>query len=469
MSQKNKDHQNNLKLLTRDFLRNIYRNLPINQKMKFKLKNWTYIHFGFVFKNSNMYKSWKRSTTNEKLKSKYRTLKNKDKINSQYISDLTYYANNISPEFVEYEENFKVNLSEDDVKLLAFYLPQFHPIPENDEWWGKGFTEWTNVSKAVPKFLGHYQPHLPIDLGFYDLRLIETQKRQVELAKKYGIFGFCFHYYWFNGKRLLEKPLNVFLDNSELDLPFCLCWANENWSRCWDGLDNDILIEQEYSSKDDLKIIKDLINYFKDCRYIKIEGKPLIIVYKPQLLPNPKKTFKIWREYCKKENIGELFIIGAKRHDFADLETYGLDGAVEFPPNTPHPTQIKEKTRFISGGPHPTVYDLEKFVKSRSYMQEDDYFKFKTVIPSWDNTARRGNDGQVYVGNPKIYKEWLSDVIKFTKENNDKSKQFVFINAWNEWAEGAHLEPDRKFGYGYLKATAEATIESRKRNEFDEC
>lgn len=462
MTQKNKEHQNNLKLFTREFIRNIYRNLPINQKTKSKLKNWTYIHFGFIFKNSDMYMSWKRSTPNEKLKSELKNLKTKNKIYSQYISDLTYYANNRSPEFVDYEEEFRVNLKEDDVKLIAFYLPQFHPIPENDEWWGKGFTEWTNVTKAIPKFLGHYQPHLPIDLGFYDLRLIDTQKRQIELAKKYGIFGFCFHYYWFNGKRLLEKPLNMFLEHHELDLPFCICWANENWTRRWDGMDNDILISQEYSQEDDLEIIKDLTHYFKDERYIKIEGKILLIVYKPQLLPNPKKTFELWREYCKKEKIGELFIIGAKRHDFDHPKKYGMDGAVEFPPNTPHPTQIKEDIHFLEKGSHPTVYDLEEFVKSKSYIEEDDYFKFKSVVPSWDNTPRRGNDGQVYVGNPSIYKEWLSDVIKYTKENIGKERQFVFINAWNEWAEGAHLEPDQRFGYGYLKASANAIIESRK-------
>ncbi|MCK9152234.1 glycoside hydrolase family 99-like domain-containing protein [Methanobacterium alcaliphilum] len=457
------------------FIKQIYKKLPITQQKKTKIKNGFYIHFGFLLKNKPMYKNWKKSTAHEKLRVKYKKksqnfsnlskkygkLKNEHQINSQYIFNLLNSSNKYSS-FVEYEDNFNVNLTPQDIKLIAFYLPQFHPIKENDEWWGKGFTEWTNVSKALPKFIGHYQPHLPIDLGFYDLRLIETQKRQIELAKKYGIFGFCFYYYWFNGKRLLEKPLNMFLNNPELNLPFCLCWANENWSRRWDGMDEDILIAQKYSPEDDLNIIKDLSKYFKDGRYIKIDGKHLIIVYKPQLLPKPRETFKIWREYFKKENLGELFILGAKRHDFTDPETYGLDGAVEFPPNTPHPTQSKP-VQFINKGANPTVYDLEKFVANKEYMEEDNYFKFKTVIPSWDNTARRGNNGQVYVSDPSIYKKWLSDVITFTNENMDQEKRYIFINAWNEWAEGAHLEPDQKFGYGYLKATAEAILESRKK------
>lgn len=388
------------------------------------------------------------------------------KLKNKFISDLFNSSTDLS-NFIDYNADFSVNLRKEDIKLISFYLPQFHPIPENDKFWGKGFTEWTNVTKALPKFIGHYQPHLPIDLGFYDLRLIETQKRQIELAKKYGIFGFCFHYYWFNGKRLLEKPLNMFLDNpDELDLPFCLCWANENWTKRWDGMDNEVIISQKYSAEDDLDIIKDLSRYFKDKRYIKMDNKILIIIYKPQLLPDPKKTFAIWREYCKNKNIGELFILGVKRHDFVDPETYGLDAAVEFPPNTPHPTQRKN-VHFLEDGPHPMVFDLEKFVESRHYLvDEDNYKKFKTVIPSWDNTARRGSDGQVYVGNPDVYKKWLKDVITLTKEKMGKNEQFVFINAWNEWAEGAHLEPDRKFGYGYLKATADAVIETRdKLNE----
>jgi lipopolysaccharide biosynthesis protein len=457
MTIKNKIIPYNFKQVPMNFVRKVYASLPLNQKTKKNIKNRIYIHLGFLLKNTEMYKKWEETTELNILKNKY-------ELQSQYISNLIDNANNKSKNYIDYNNDLNINLKEDDIKLIAFYLPQFHPFPENDEWWGKGFTEWTNVTKAVPKFLGHYQPHLPIDLGFYDLRLIETTKRQIELAKKYGVFGFCFHYYWFNGKRLLEKPLNMFLESSsELNFPFCLCWANENWSRRWDGLDNDILIAQKYSPEDDLEIIKDLSKYILDDRYIKIDGRPVIIIYKPQLLPNPKETFFKWREHCRKEGLGELFLVGAKRHDFIDPQTYGLDAAVEFPPNTPHPTQIHKNINFIEKGNHPTVYDLNKFVKSKSYLEKNEnYLKFKTVVPSWDNTARRGNNGQVYVGNPEIYQEWLMNVMKFTKENMGENKQIVFINAWNEWAEGAHLEPDRKFGYGYLESTAKAIIEIRK-------
>lgn len=385
----------------------------------------------------------------------------KEIINEKYIDNSISFSMNKSSSFIEDNSDFSFELNEEDIKLIAFYLPQFHPIPENDKWWGKGFTEWTNVTKAIPNFEGHNQPHLPIDVGFYDLRLPETQRRQIELAKKYGVYGFCYYYYWFNGKRLLETPLNNFLNDSSLDFPFCLCWANENWSRRWDGLDKSILIKQEYSSEDDLNIIEDLRPYLEDERYIKIGEKLLLMVYKPQLLPNPKKTFKLWKEYSKSENIGELFLVGADRQDFLNPEEYGLDASYEFPPNKPHPTYKKE-VNFIKEKNNPKVYDMEKFVSNKAYMEKtNNYLKFKGIFPAWDNTPRRNHEGQVYLGNPSLYSEWLLEIIKFTKENLDHDHQFIFINAWNEWAEGAHLEPDRKFGYAYLRATSDAIIKSR--------
>ena len=383
---------------------------------------------------------------------------------TNYIFDLFENAYEESSDFVDCNDHLNVKLGEDDIKLIAFYLPQFHPFPENDKWWGKGFTEWANVTKAIPMFQGHYQPHLPIDLGFYDLRLIENLKRQVELAKQYGLYGFCFHYYWFNGHKLMETPLKTLFENQkDLDFPFCICWANENWTRRWDGNEDDILISQNYSPEDDLAFIKEISKYLKDDRYIKVGKKPLIIVYKPQILPNPQKTFYLWRKYCRDNNIGEIFIMGARRHDFVlEPEEYGLDSAVEFPPNHPHPSKRMQDVKYVNPDYEPTVFDLETFVKNRHYMVEnEDYKKFKAVFPSWDNTPRRLNHGQVYVGNPVLYKEWLKDVITYTKEEMDENEQFVFINAWNEWAEGAHLEPDRKYGYAYLKATADAIVETR--------
>ena len=193
------------------------------------------------------------------------------------------------------------------IKPIAIYLPQFHPILENDEWWGKGFTEWTNVTKAQPRFEGHYQPHLPSDLGFYDLRLEEARLAQEELAKNFGIYGFCYYHYWFNGKRVLHEPLDRKMQNPKEDLPFMMCWANENWTRTWDGADHQVLLKQEYGFEDDLAHIKHLIAFFTDNRYIKVNGKPIFIVYRPKLFPDIKKTIAIWRKAVQEAGFPDLY------------------------------------------------------------------------------------------------------------------------------------------------------------------
>src|SRR5580704_8011423 len=199
-------------------------------------------------------------------------------------------------------------------RALAFYLPQFHPIPENDEWWGKGFTEWTNVVKAKPWFSGHYQPHVPTDLGFYDLRLPETREAQADLARQYGIYGFCYYHYWFHGRRLLERPFNEVLTTGRPDFPFCLCWANENWTRRWDGAERQILVKQTYSQQDDLEHIRWLLNAFDDRRYIRLEGKPLLLVYRAGDLPSPSRTAEAWRGEARKAGIGDIFLCSILSH-----------------------------------------------------------------------------------------------------------------------------------------------------------
>ncbi|MFZ3169374.1 MAG: glycoside hydrolase family 99-like domain-containing protein [Candidatus Methanoperedens sp.] len=379
----------------------------------------------------------------------------------KYILDLFKRASQKSPEYVSLSEKH-VNLTEDDIKLIAFYLPQYHPIPENDRFWGKGFTDWRNVAKAVPQFNGHYQPKLPDELGFYDLRVPEVLRRQIELAKQYGIYGFCFHYYWFNGKRLLEKPLNQFLSQHELNFKFCVCWANENWTRRWDGLENEILIDQAHSLENDIAFIKDLEPIFRDPRYIRIDGKPVLIVYRLTLLPDPKITAQRWREYCAQRGIGEIYLIAAQSFNFTDPRPYGFDAAVEFPPHNNNCGNINNKIKFLNKEFSGNIYDIEDYIKYKTSLENVPYKLFKTVFPGWDNTPRRPNNASVFLGsNPEIYKKWLSKIVKFTTNEHEKGKRIVFINAWNEWAEGAYLEPDLKYGYGYLQATSKVILDYR--------
>ncbi|NBP40352.1 MAG: glycosyl hydrolase [Betaproteobacteria bacterium] len=341
------------------------------------------------------------------------------------------------------------------VRLIAFYLPQFHPIAENDQWWGKGFTEWTNVTKAQPLFEEHYQPHLPTELGFYDLRLRQTRHEQIELAKSYGIDGFCYHYYWFSGKRLLNKPIDDMLADPASEMPFCFCWANENWTRRWDAADHEVLIAQQYREEDDLAFIQELAPVFRDPRYIRVDGKPLLIVYRVQHLPDPLRTAAIWRNHCREAGIGEIRLCAALTHGNESFRQYGFDSGVEFPPHNLRDASVNAEIQFFNPF---KGYVLQFATIARSYLTRDyaDEPVFKTVFPSWDNTARTGQRAVVVLnGTPANYAHWLSSTIEKTLQAG-ASDPLVFINAWNEWAEGCHLEPDRKYGRAFLEATAAA-------------
>lgn len=347
-------------------------------------------------------------------------------------------------------------LPETDIKIIAFYLPQFHPIPENDEWWGKGFTEWTNVTRAVPQFIGHHQPKLPGELGFYDLRLKEVQRRQVELAKQYGLHGFCFHYYWFGGKRLLELPLERYLQDQDIDFPFCISWANENWSRAWDGMDDRVLIGQKHSPEDDIAFIEHVSKYLMDDRYIRIGSRPLLMVYRPALMPEPEKTAERWRQWCRDNGVGEIYLALTHSFEHLDPREIGFDAAVEFAPNTFPLKDVAHRFDIVNPEFQGRIFDYESAVDLARDYRTPLYTKFRSLCPGWDNDARRPGRGNTLTNStPEAYKDWLRLLCEFTTKNFPRDERLVFVNAWNEWAEGAYLEPDRKYGYAYLAATAD--------------
>lgn len=362
------------------------------------------------------------------------------------------------PHFEEFA--FGSRTHEPDIKLLAYYLPQFHPFAENNKWWGTGFTEWANVTRARPRFDGHVQPHLPRDLGFYDLRLKETLVKQAEMARTAGLEGFCFYHYWFNGKRLMDGPVNLLLENLDIKLPFCLMWANENWSRRWDGLDQDILIAQDYRDEDDEAFIADVARHFADPRYIRIDGKPLFFIYRPGIVPEAKAKFAKWRELLQANHDMEVIFYMAQAFDDNDPRPYGLDGAIEFPPHKvaaglPSVAQELGLLDPNFSGHYPS-YDA---MVERSLSDiEFEYDVIKAVTPMWDNEARKPNHGMGFVGaTPEKYQRWLTSVIDFARRNPIQGRhKFVAINAWNEWAEGAYLEPDQYYGSAYLNATYRA-------------
>ena len=379
-------------------------------------------------------------------------------------------------------------------RAIAIHLPQFHPIAENNEWWGKGFTEWTNVVKAKPLFEGHYQPHLPADLGFYDLRLEEARLAQEAMAKEYGIYGFCYYHYWFNGKRLLNEPIDRKLKNPKEDFPFMLCWANENWSRNWDGYDNDILMKQNYCEEDDLKHIQFLCkNIFSDDRYIKINGKPFFIFYRPTLFPDINKTIKLWRAEALRLGIGELYIgfMNSFGKEYNSKE-YDIDAAIEFPPHLWIGEQLRgpllnklllQSCEYINeilnkiGNKSISnlFYKIERNIKRKFYREFNennifDYSKtveahlnneflertYPSLYPMWDNSSRKnGKNALIQLNStPELYGKWLKSIIERFKPFSVE-EDFIFINAWNEWAEGNHLEPCKKWGLKYLEITKE--------------
>lgn len=324
-----------------------------------------------------------------------------------------------------------------DAKIVAYYLTQFHPDSHNEQWWGRGVTEWNNVVRAVPQFLNHYQPRIPGELGYYDLRIKDVMKRQVELARMYGIYGFSFYYYWFNGERLLEQPLEMFLRNRDIDFPFSLCWANENWTKRYDGTNADILMEQPTSVESYKNVIYDMLRFLKDERYMSINNKKVITIYRPSLMPKVKEVIKYWRKVALEEGVGELYLIAVKENmiDVGWLEE-GYDALSEFHPGTLYKecTKINDEIQFIRKDFNGEIFSYEDIVRNKRYFSYSYEKLYRAVMPMWDNTARRNNKGMIFHGsNPSLYKEWLIDVIRENQEKKNVDDNVVFINAWNEW------------------------------------
>lgn len=375
------------------------------------------------------------------------------------VGDLyaSYRRADTAPEYVG--ETFPV-LRKSDVKILAFYFPQFHPFAENDRFWGRGFTEWTNTTKANPMFKGHYQPRLPGELGFYDTRLKPVLSRQIELAKQYGIYGFCFHHYFFSGKPVMRAPYDHILSSSDLDIPFCLHWANEPWTVRWDGLASQkgVLLAQRHDPEDDLNFFRDIEPALRDRRYITIDGRPLVVIYRPALFPDMAATIERWRACCRRIGLPDLYL--AVMHTGfegpVDPRRYGFDAAIEYPPHHLGIAPVSGRVLTYDKAFEGNIYDYEEAAEKALAREKPEYRMFRGIMPEWDCTPRRQNPDLFINCTPHGYQRWLEGLYKDTEENNPKGEQLIFINAWNEWAEGAYLEPDRKYGYAYLSATAAA-------------
>lgn len=359
-------------------------------------------------------------------------------------------------------------------RLIAYYLPQYYPIPENDRWWGKGFTEWTNVAKAKPYFKDHYQPHFPADLGYYDLRLPEVRAAQAAMAKEFGLEGFMYYHYWFgNGKQLLERPFNEVLETGKPDFPFCLCWANESWKGAWFGeFTGKLLIEQTYPGYADYENhFYHLLPAFADKRYIKVDGRPVFNVYMPLNLPDAKVFAELFNKLAIKEGFPGMFLIGSRCPPSWNPLQYGFDAVIGsevadirysaykiFKKKERYSVKILQhfaeriaNKKLFSYKPIPAVVEYADVVEHLISNEHFDFDYYPCVVPNWDNTPRAEDKGLVFHNStPELFGRHLQKA--FNKVVHlEKERQFVFIKSWNEWAEGNYLEPDQQFGYAYLQ------------------
>lgn len=371
------------------------------------------------------------------------------------------------PDFTEksdlYEDqrDYTSEIVRDDIKVLSYYLPQFHPIPENDEWHGLGFTEWTKVQAANPLFKGHYQQHVPHeDLGYYIIKNKEVLHKQASMMKKAGVYGQIFYHYWFSGRLILEGPSRILLDNKEIDMPFCFCWANENWTRRWDGSENEVLLAQVYSAEDAKNFISYLIPFFKDHRYIKVDGRPVLHVYRPSSITNIDEYLAIWRIECEKAGLERPFVVATLAAGASNPHDYGMDAGAErvlydwTNGVVPEITAEVERYTEIEG----RIFSYDSIADYyQAELHNDDFFRFPSIVPNWDNTPRYQRRAHVLHGStPGRFQTWLEELIVRATNTLPSDRRFILVNAWNEWAEGAHLEPDARFGYAYLNSVGRA-------------
>jgi lipopolysaccharide biosynthesis protein len=334
------------------------------------------------------------------------------------------------------------------VRALAFYLPQFHPIPENDTWWGKGFTEWTNTAKAAPLFEGHYQPHVPADLGFYDLRVPETRAAQATLARQYGIEGFCYYHFWFGGgRRLLERVFDEVLTSGAPDFPFCLCWANQSWTGLWYGSPDTVLMQQTYPGEEDHRAhFTWLLRAFQDRRYIRVHGCPLLLIFEPFELPDAPAVLALWRGLAEQAGLPGIHLLAVRHQmDPRNALLLGFDGVVD------NRVPLTTMDYFVGRQPF-LVLDHRELAQYEVPSREPGVAQYPCIGPNWDNTPRLGMRGLVYLNSsPELFEKTVRRAVALLADRPPEQR-LMFLKAWNEWAEGNHLEPDLKYGHGWLRA-----------------